>query len=185
MLTASVEWSSLDTAASYRSSHLGTSLGGAKETFAFEQQQQQQQQQQGWRAALGAPCTEVFTAYGVEEGFAEGNVGRFVSAVGARPPEGFRGVAFGDSVSVPGGDGDDGDGEGEERAVRMVIGWVSREAHLEAKGAAGGGEYLSERVQDKMVVVLIRWDAVIQENIHELRVGRRAADLFHVQFREL
>ncbi|KAK4044536.1 hypothetical protein C8A01DRAFT_42716 [Parachaetomium inaequale] len=153
------EWSSAEAATSYRSSQLGTSLG-AKETLAFAaaagEQQQQQQQQQGWRAALGAPCTEVFTAFGVEDGFAEGNVGRFVSAVGARPPEGFEGLAFGESVQ-----GDDGGGE--ERAVRMVIGWVSREAHLEAKGAPGA----------------------IQENIHELRVLRRAVDLFHVAFREL
>lgn len=35
--------------------------------------------------------------------------------------------------------------------------------------------------------VLIRcwYTLAIQENIHELRSGRRAVDLFHVQFKEL
>ncbi|KAK4154623.1 hypothetical protein C8A00DRAFT_42624 [Chaetomidium leptoderma] len=169
------EWSSTATALSgYRDSGLVPSSsssssspspslggGGAKEMLVFaaaaaaetaaEAGQHGGHEQGGWRSVLGAPCTEVFTAYGVEEGFV-GNVGRFVSCVDADPPEGYRGAAvFGD-----------GNGDGE-KVVRMVIGWASREAHLVAKEGSGA----------------------IRENIHELRVLRRAVDLFHVAFREL
>jgi hypothetical protein len=111
---------------------LASSLG-AHETLAFAASPQQ-----GWRSVLRAPCTEVFTAFGVEEGFAE-NVRRFVGAVDGQPPEGYRGAAFGEGVGLE--DGNE-NGDGEEKAVRMVIGWTSREAHLEAKGKPGG-EFIS------------------------------------------
>jgi hypothetical protein len=96
-------------------------LGGAREVTAFASGPE-------WARLLAAPCTEVFTAFGVEEGFGEG-AERFMRAVGANPPEGYYGAAFGEGV---------GDGEGGEKASRMVLGWVSREAHFEAKGKPGG-----------------------------------------------
>jgi hypothetical protein len=122
-----IEWTSVAAARAYQSSKLASSLG-AHETLAFVTSSPQV-----WHLVLGAPCTEVFTAFGVEEGFAE-NVGRFVGAVDGDAPEGYRGAAFGESVDLE----EDGNGDGGEKAVRMVIGWTSREAHLEAKGKPGG-----------------------------------------------
>ncbi|CAP69559.1 uncharacterized protein PODANS_1_12170 [Podospora anserina S mat+] len=106
-------------------------------------------------AVLKAPCTEVFTAFETEEGFEE-QVARFVSAVEGDKLEGYKGADYGAEVKV------DGDGAGE-KSVRMVIGWVSKEAHVEAKGKPGA----------------------IQENIGELRAKRKGVDLFHVNFKEL
>ncbi|KAK0669409.1 hypothetical protein QBC41DRAFT_274713 [Cercophora samala] len=117
----------------------------AKETLAYQFD----------TAVLKAPCTEVFTAFETEEGFEE-QVGRFVSAVEGDKPEGYEGADYGGEVKV------DGDGDGE-KSVRMVIGWVSKEAHVEAKGRPGA----------------------IQENIEELRTKRKGVDLFHVNFKEL
>ncbi|KAK0729362.1 hypothetical protein B0T21DRAFT_385435 [Apiosordaria backusii] len=136
------EWSSPSAAKDYITSisdHVR-----AKETLAYSFD----------TAVLKAPCTEVFTAFGTEEGFDE-QVGRFVAAIEGNKPEGYKGAAFGADVKV--------DGNGEERSVRMVIGWVSKEAHVEAKGKPGA----------------------IQEHIGELRTKRKAVDLFHVNFKEL
>ncbi|KAG7292388.1 hypothetical protein NEMBOFW57_002423 [Staphylotrichum longicolle] len=146
------EWSSRDAAA----------RGGAKvqtqvkvnETLGFDASPSASA---AWERALMAPCTEVFTAFGAEDGFV-GNVWRFVSALDVRPPEGYEGAAVGEGIQV----GLDDDKEGEV-VVRMVIGWVSREAHLEAKGKPGA----------------------IQDNIHELRTLRRAVELFHVPLKEI
>lgn len=86
----------------------------------------------GAAAALGGSATtEVFTGYGAEAGF-EDRVREFAARVGGEAPAGYRGCAVG-PVEV--------EGEGEGRggpAVGLVVGWDSREAHLEAKGRAGG-----------------------------------------------
>ncbi|KAK3898936.1 hypothetical protein C8A05DRAFT_18552 [Staphylotrichum tortipilum] len=108
-----------------------------------------------WHRALSAPCTEVFTAYGAEEEF-EGNVARFVAEVRGRMPTGAEGAAFGVATG-------DGTGKEEGGTVRMVIGWESRERHVEEKGK----------------------EDAIHQNIHELRTLRRAVDLFHVAFKEV
>jgi hypothetical protein len=113
------EWSSHKAALTYRSSQLASSLATKEGALAFNAP--------GWAAVFGQPCTEVFTGFGVEEGFT-GNVGRFAHKMKENPPEGYKGVAFGESIGL----------EGEEKAVRMVIGWTSREAHLEAKQKPGG-----------------------------------------------
>ncbi|KAK4128205.1 hypothetical protein N657DRAFT_638629 [Parathielavia appendiculata] len=148
------EWSSVAKAA--RGLYCSSSLG-AHETLAFAVPQ-------AWSSVLSGPCTEVFTAFGAEDGFVE-NVRRFVGAVDDNPPEGYRGAAVGEGVGLTDGDGNgNGNRGGEnEKLVRMVIGWTSREAHLEAKGQPGA----------------------IQDNIHELRVLRKAIDLFHVKFKAL
>lgn len=127
------EWSSREAARCYCSSELVVSSSAeldVKETLGFVFDASQQRQT--WRSALRAPCTEVFTAFGAEEGFAE-NVARFVAAVGDERPEGFEGASwFGEDVDLVEVDGDG------EKVVRMVIGWASREAHLEAKARPGG-----------------------------------------------
>ncbi|KAK4195174.1 hypothetical protein QBC40DRAFT_316912 [Triangularia verruculosa] len=136
------EWSSASTAREYIASVQDLE---AKEISAFSLD----------TGVLKAPCTEVFTAFGTEEGFEE-QVGRFVTAVDENKPEGYKGADYGGEVKVV-------DGEEGEKSVRMVIGWVSKEAHVEAKGKPGA----------------------IQENIGELRTKREGVDLFHVNFKEL
>lgn len=61
-----------------------------------------------------------------------------MSAVDTNPAEGYKGAALGSGVVQRRKEGD----VDEEQVVRLVIGWTSREAHLEAKGKPGG-EYPS------------------------------------------
>jgi hypothetical protein len=77
--------------------------------------------------ALDAPCTEVFTAYGAEPAFPAA-VGSFAEKVAAQPPEGYRGGAVCDSVD---------DVKDQGRIVKLIVGWESREVHLQAKGKPG------------------------------------------------
>ncbi|SPQ18871.1 431b65df-f055-47f0-b2f0-fa0f1d8c0597 [Thermothielavioides terrestris] len=156
------EWSTLEAALAYRSSQLASSLaaaaaapgggggGGDKAgTLVLSAPGP-------WAAVLRAPCTEVFTAFGVEDGFGA-NAAEFMRSLDGNPPEGYKGAAFGESLADA-----DVDVAGE-RTARMVLGWTSREAHLEAKAKPGA----------------------IQDNIHLVRTLRKAVDLFHVQFKEL
>lgn len=118
------EWSTAAAALTYRSSQLASSLAAAgkeNETLVFNAPGD-------WAAVLAAPCTEVFTSFGVEEGFAA-NAVQFTSSLDANPPEGYKGAAFGEGIVG---------GEGQDRTARMVLGWTSREAHYEAKGKPGG-----------------------------------------------
>ncbi|KAL2020884.1 hypothetical protein VTK56DRAFT_7875 [Thermocarpiscus australiensis] len=119
------EWSSSEAALRYRSSPLASSLE-AKETLAFALSSERAPR--GGSAVFEAPCTEVFTAFGVEEGFAD-NVGRFVEKVDAEAPVGYKGAAYGEGVRAEGDDG--------EEVVRVLIGWTSKEAHFEAKERPG------------------------------------------------
>ncbi|KAL2132626.1 hypothetical protein VTI74DRAFT_3565 [Chaetomium olivicolor] len=143
------EWSSREEALGY---HRSSSSPDAKETLAFVPAAARE----AWDAAFQAPCTEVFTGFGAEEGFVA-NVGQFVRGVEGNRPEGFWGAAWGGSVAL------DEKGEYDGDVVRMVIGWTSKEAHLEAKGKPGA----------------------IQDNIELLRAKRKGVDLFHVEFGEL
>ncbi|KAK3362750.1 hypothetical protein B0T25DRAFT_595398 [Lasiosphaeria hispida] len=79
-------------------------------------------------SVLKSPCTECFTAYGVEDGFAD-NVLRFVDKADAEPPAGYYGATIGTGLESK-----------EKGIVRMLIGWSSKAAHLQAKEIAGGGE---------------------------------------------
>ena len=84
-------------------------------------------------AVLEAPTTEIFTGYGAETGFAE-NVKDFSEKVDAEKPEGYLGAVHGEVLEeisqAP--DGPKG------KAVKLVIGWTSKDAHIEAKGKPGG-----------------------------------------------
>ncbi|KAF9879833.1 hypothetical protein CkaCkLH20_02644 [Colletotrichum karsti] len=97
---------------------------------------------------LRAPCTEVFVAYGVEPDFIS-KTAEFAAGMSRAhaPVEGFHGHAYGE-VTTPlafGGQGERGP------AVTLLLGWDSKEAHLEAKGKAGP----------------------VSDNIHLLRSGRK------------
>ncbi|KAF4808026.1 hypothetical protein CGCSCA5_v012822 [Colletotrichum siamense] len=108
--------------------------------------------------ALRAPCTEVFVAYGVEPDFI-GKTAAFAGGLSAAPIAGFHGHAYGE-VSTPLAFGAE-DEKGP--AVTLLLGWDSKEAHLEAKGKAGP----------------------ISDNIHLLRSGRKDIAMFHVNLKQI
>ncbi|GAB1311113.1 ABM domain-containing protein [Madurella fahalii] len=153
------EWSSLEAAQVYSSSSsppLAVSLGIVmRETKAFKLGTASSSFLSGVDAGrvFEAPCTEVFTAFDAEPGFM-GNCERFLAMVDGARPDGYLGGALGAVEEEE---------DGGKKMVGMVIGWTSKEAHLEAKGKPGA----------------------IQDNIHELRTLRRAVDLFHVGFKQL
>jgi hypothetical protein len=86
-------------------------------------------------AALQAPCTEVMTAYGVEDAFL-GQVVEFMAKVdgGVGKEDGYHGYAIGGETL---GDIQKGP-EGEKgKGVVLILGWDSKEAHVQAKGKPG------------------------------------------------
>lgn len=83
-------------------------------------------------AALDAPCTEVFTCHGVDDGFLDSNMRPFAEGVEHGRPEGFHGSTYG-AFELPGG-GDQPKGT----AVRILLGWDSKEAHLAQRGEGKG-----------------------------------------------
>ncbi len=76
---------------------------------------------------LGVPTTEVFSAWGIEEGFYE-NVKTFVAKVDGEKPKGYFGAVLGKGV-------EDGD------VLRGLLGWESVAAHGAAKAQEGGGKF--------------------------------------------
>ncbi|EGS17971.1 uncharacterized protein CTHT_0059840 [Thermochaetoides thermophila DSM 1495] len=140
------EWSSTAAALAYRSSNLVAS----DEQLAIELASPGLSEPYG--QTLDAPCTELFTAYGIEDVFVE-NTGKFLGLI--KETEGFLGAQFGEAV---------GRGEGEERAARVVIGWRQKEDHDRSKADA---------------------ESAIMKNIGLIRQGRKAGDLFHVEFKQL
>ena len=88
----------------------------------------------GARAALGAPCTEVFTAFGTGAGFSE-NMGNFVKGMDAASPAGYHGTGWGEvvqDIETPGGK--------KAPAALMALGWDSMDVHLKVKSAPGNRE---------------------------------------------
>lgn len=83
-------------------------------------------------AALGAPCTEVFVAYGVEPGFAA-KTAEFAAGLSRDAVAGYHGNAYGE-ITTPLAVGPDGE---KGPAVTLLLGWDSKEAHLDAKGKPG------------------------------------------------
>ncbi|TQN72528.1 hypothetical protein CSHISOI_02949 [Colletotrichum shisoi] len=113
-------------------------------------------------AVLGAPCTEVFVAYGVDDSFA-GRTADFVKGLadGRASVEGFHGHAYGE-ISTPLALEGSGDGE-RGPAVTLLLGWDSKQAHLEAKARPGP----------------------ISNNIDLLRTGRKGISMYHVNLKRL
>lgn len=89
-------------------------------------------------AVLQAPCTEIVTAYGIQDGF-EKNIHDFLVKVDAEKLAGYQGGAIGkvdEEISKE---------EGGEKgpALMLVVGWDSLEAHTDAAKAKPGGEFFS------------------------------------------
>jgi hypothetical protein len=87
-------------------------------------------------AALDAPCTEVMTAYGVEEGTFFGQCAEFMDKVdsGVGKDDGYHGYVLGGETL-----GDIRKGEEGEmgKGLFLVLGWDSKEAHVQAKAGPG------------------------------------------------
>jgi len=107
-----------------------------------------------------APCIEVATFYNAAPDFV-GNVEKFASALKEGKPEGYFGATYGkvleeDVVKHK----DVGQGVGGAKAVVLLIGWESREVHLQ-----------------------FRETPLFKENIGLLREKNGGAELFHVSFK--
>ena len=76
-----------------------------------------------------APCIEFATFHGVETGFLS-NVEKFTRILAEGKPAGYLGHTYGPVIEkIPGKDGTEGD------AVRLLIGWESKEKHMEFRDA--------------------------------------------------
>jgi hypothetical protein len=81
--------------------------------------------------ALGAPCTEVVTAFGVEPQFIE-NCRGFAEKVDGGRVDGYHGYGCGEVLAeIAKGD------EEKAPAAMLIIGWDSKEAHVAAKSRPG------------------------------------------------
>ncbi|PNY28151.1 Uncharacterized protein TCAP_01916 [Tolypocladium capitatum] len=110
-------------------------------------------------AALDAPCTEVFTAYGTADGFLESRMAPFAANVDAGRLPGHHGSAFGqlDILTQHGVTAPDGN------KLAIILGWDTKEAHLAQRGDG----------------------KLIDNNIHYLRDDRQSVDLYHVKLTKL
>ncbi|KAK1452175.1 hypothetical protein CMEL01_06749 [Colletotrichum melonis] len=114
---------------------------------------------------LRAPCTEVFVAYGVEPDFA-GQTAEFAKALveGRASVAGYHGHAYGEISTPLAVNAASGGGDGEKGpAVTLLLGWDSKQAHLDAKAQAGP----------------------ISDNIHLLRSGRKDISMYHVNLKQI
>ena len=76
-----------------------------------------------------APCIEFATFHGAEAGFLS-NVEKFTKILADGKPVGYLGCAYGPILEeIPGKDGTEG------KAVRALLGWESKEKHLEFRDA--------------------------------------------------
>ncbi|KAL2154186.1 hypothetical protein VTH82DRAFT_2862 [Thermothelomyces myriococcoides] len=116
------EWNATEAALSYVKKQL---LTGADKTFVFAISQSQLQR---WSDAVRSPTTEIFTAFGTEDGFTD-NLGAFLNAMNNGQLEGYHGGGFGTGVPL--------EGESDEKVVRGALGWESRDAHNKAKENPG------------------------------------------------
>lgn len=88
-------------------------------------------------AALNAPCTEVFTAYGTSDTFLEMRMKPFAAGVDAESPPGYHGSFYGQfdvlMHDLPAPKAAEGG-----NTVSVIMGWDSKEAHLTEKAEGKG-----------------------------------------------
>jgi hypothetical protein len=148
-------------------------------------------------AALEAPTTEVFTGYDALQSTYAAAVRKFTSLVDAQldaASSGYRGSAVLESAEdvalAPAAvQAEPGLVSRVGSAVKLLIGWTSKEAHLEAKEKAGRelrtGTNASLLQQHEMNTDISLLSTAIKDNIYLLRDGRKVADLYHVKFQKL
>ncbi|KAJ6445845.1 dimeric alpha-beta barrel [Purpureocillium lavendulum] len=110
-------------------------------------------------AALAAPCTEVFTAYGCSPDWLDARMKPFANNVNAARLGGLHGSAYGQfdllaqgGVEAPAG-----------ITVSFILGWDSKATHM---GHRGEGK-------------------LIDNNIHYVRDDRKSVDMYHVMLKRL
>ncbi|EXA53271.1 hypothetical protein FOQG_07336 [Fusarium oxysporum f. sp. raphani 54005] len=109
--------------------------------------------------ALHAPITEFCTCWGADETFTEDNMKPFAVACEEGGLAGLHGLAYGEFVQ----------GEHENpsvipgRASRLLMGWDSKEAHLQHKNNG----------------------SVIDDNVYYLLARNKSLEIYHVPFKTL
>jgi hypothetical protein len=133
-------------------------------------------------AALNAPCTEVMTAYGVEEGTFLKQCGLFMDRVdaGVGRDEGYHGYALGGETL---GDVKKVDGGPSGKGVVLILGWDSKEAHLQAKGKPGRKLFIffSPADAEPFCNRPANSAAAISDNINLVRSAREDVSLVSVR----
>ncbi|ERT02809.1 uncharacterized protein SPSK_09624 [Sporothrix schenckii 1099-18] len=122
-------------------------------------------------SVLEAPTTEVYTGYDALPSIFAAAVRKFAGLIDAQPDAtstGYRGNAVLETVEDVALAPEAVQAAPElvswvGPAVKLVVGWTSREAHLEAKEKAGP----------------------IKDNIELLRAGHKATNLYHVKLQKL
>ncbi|PTD12452.1 hypothetical protein FCULG_00003742 [Fusarium culmorum] len=110
-------------------------------------------------SALDAPITEVCTCWDIDHTFTEDNMKPFAAACSEGKLAGLHGLAYGEFVQ----------GEHEDssvipgRASRLLMGWDSKEAHLQQKNSG----------------------SAIDDNIYYLRAGNKGLEMYHVPLKKL
>jgi heme-degrading monooxygenase HmoA len=110
-------------------------------------------------SALHAPITEFCTCWGIDETFTEDNMKPFAVACDEGKLAGLHGLAYGEFVQ----------GEHEDssvipgRASRLLMGWDSKEAHLQHKNSG----------------------SAIDDNIDYLLARNKSLEIYHVPLKKL
>ncbi|KAL2158529.1 hypothetical protein VTH06DRAFT_4296 [Thermothelomyces fergusii] len=121
-LVVYTEWNTTEAALNYVNKKL---LPDADKSFVFTVSQGQLQH---WSDAVRSPTTEIFTAFGTEDGFTD-NLETFLNAMDKDRPEGYYGGGFGTGVPL--------EGESDDKSARGALGWESKDAHTRAKEKPG------------------------------------------------
>ncbi|CAM1506723.1 Fc.00g063640.m01.CDS01 [Cosmosporella sp. VM-42] len=108
---------------------------------------------------LGAPCTEICTAWGTDDGFLEERGAPFSVAVDKAGLDGFHAIGWGGFEQSP----LDGADVITGPAVRLILGWDSKQAHMQHKGVG----------------------SAIDQNIDYITSGRKQFDMIHVNLTKL
>ena len=84
-------------------------------------------------AALKAPCTEIFTAYGASDDWLDAHMKPFATNVDEAKLPGYWGSGYGDFGVVDQHGSNTPTAQGGH-TISMILGWDSREAHLAERG---------------------------------------------------
>ncbi|KAG8675167.1 hypothetical protein FPOAC2_01212 [Fusarium poae] len=110
-------------------------------------------------SALHAPITEICTCWDIDHTFTEDNMKQFAVACSEGKLAGLHGLAYGEFVQ----------GEHEDssvipgRASRLLMGWDSKEAHLQHKNSG----------------------SAIDDNIYYLLARNKGLEIYHVPLKKL
>ena len=103
-------------------------------------------------AVLEAPCTEIYTAYGTQNNFLDARMRPFAAVIDDAKFPGYHASVYGQFEQKP----EDGHDYAPGTAVRFILGWDSKAAHLAQRGE-GKSEFAAvERVCGRTSTILTR-----------------------------